>query len=125
MNELLDAISKVEKFLKTAELVLKHGDYDTCVSRCYYAMYIMAEAVLLTKGIQASSHKGVISLFGQHFIKTGIFDEELGKAINKAYDRRLYGDYSIGFSITEQIAKEQLETARKFVKVIKKYLLDK
>lgn len=63
-------------------------------------MYIMAEAVLLTKEIQASSHKGVISLFGQYFIKTGIFDREMGKAINKAYDRRLYGDYSIGFTIT-------------------------
>ncbi|MHA1187551.1 MAG: HEPN domain-containing protein [Candidatus Heimdallarchaeota archaeon] len=123
MNELKDAISKAEKFLVTAELVLKHGDYDTCVSRCYYAMYIMTESVLLTKEIQASSHKGVISLFGQHFIKAGIFEEDMGKAINNAYDKRLYGDYSIGFTITEIIAKEQLKIAKKFVKTIKNYLL--
>ena len=123
MSKLENAILKAEKFLETAELVLEHSDYDTCVSRCYYAMYIMAEAVLLTKDIQASSHKGVISFFGQHFIKTGIFEGELGKAINKAYDRRLYGDYSIGFQITQTVAKDQLVSATKFVEVLKAFIL--
>ena len=78
---------------------------------------------VINKNLQANSHKGVISFFGQHFIKTGIFDEELGKALNKAYDKRLYGDYSIGFWITEIVAKEQLEIAKKFVEALKKYLL--
>ena len=71
------------------------GDYDSCVSRCYYAMFFMAEAALFTKNLSASSHKGVISLFGEHFIKTGIFDRDLGKALNDAYDKRLIGDYCI------------------------------
>lgn len=48
MKEITNSIKKAEKFLQTAELVLEHGDFDTCVSRCYYAMYYLAEAVLLT-----------------------------------------------------------------------------
>ena len=56
-------------------------------------MFFMAEAALLTKKLSASSHKGVISLLGEHFIKTGIFDRDLGKALNDAYDKRLIGDY--------------------------------
>ena len=56
-------------------------------------MFFMAEAALLTKNLCASSHKGVISLFGEHFIKTGIFDRDLGKTLNDAYDKRLIGDY--------------------------------
>ena len=42
-------------------------------------MSFMAEAALLTKNLSASSHKGVISLFGEHFIKAGIFDRGLGR----------------------------------------------
>ncbi|GFP37733.1 uncharacterized protein HKBW3S44_01410 [Candidatus Hakubella thermalkaliphila] len=71
MKEIRDFIEKAEKFLTTAEHALDIGDYDSCVSRSYYAMLFLAEAVLLTKGLTASSHKGVISLFGEHFVKTG------------------------------------------------------
>ena len=58
---------------------MSDGDYDSCASRCYYAMFSIAQAALLTKGLRASSHKGVISLFGEHFVKTGVFERPHGK----------------------------------------------
>jgi len=79
MKEIRDFMEKAEKFLTTAEHALNIGDHDSCVSRSYYAMFFMGEAALLTKGLSASSHKGVISLFGEHFVKTGIFDREMGR----------------------------------------------
>ena len=118
MKEIKDFIEKAEKFLKTAEQALNIGDYDSCVSRCYYAMSFMAEAALLTKNLSASSH----SLFGEHFIKTGIFDRGLGKALNDAYDKRLIGDYGVGFILTEEEARDMLETAKNFVQRLKSYL---
>lgn len=122
MKEIRDFIEKAEKFLCTAEQALNAGDYDSCVSRCYYAMFFMAEAVLLTKNITASSHKGVISKFGEHFVKTKIFGRYLGKALNDAYDTRLVGDYGVGFRVTEQQAQDLLETAQDFVLKLKNYL---
>jgi hypothetical protein len=70
---------------------LNDGDYDSSVSRCYYAMFFMAEAMLLSKGLRVSSLKGVITLFGEHFVKTDILKEELGKALRRAYDLRQKG----------------------------------
>jgi uncharacterized protein (UPF0332 family) len=122
VKEIRDFIEKAEKFLITAEYALGIGDYDSCVSRCYYAMFFMAEAVLLTKGISASSHKGVISLFGEHFVKTGFFKRNLGKSLNDAYDKRLVGDYGVGFTVTEDETKNLLETAKDFIRKLKKYL---
>ncbi|HPC76815.1 MAG TPA: HEPN domain-containing protein [bacterium] len=122
MKEIRDFIEKAEKFLTTAEHALNIGDYDSCVSRSYYAMFFMAEAALLTKGLTSSSHKGVISLFGEHFIKTGIFDRETGKSLNDAYDKRLVGDYGIGFIVTEEEARDLLKIAWKFVHNLKSYL---
>jgi len=122
MKEIRDFTEKAEKFLSTAEQALNTGDYDSCVSRCYYAMFFTAEAALLTKSLTASSHKGVISLFGEHFVKTKILERNLGKALNDAYDKRLVGDYGVGFTVTEQQAKDLLKTAQDFVRKLKSYL---
>lgn len=122
MREIKDFIEKAQRFLNTAEHALNIGDYDSCVSRCYYAMFFVAGASLLTKGLAASSHKGVISLFGEHFVKTGIFDRDLGKALNDAYDKRLVGDYGVGSTIDREEAVNLLETARDFVRKLRDYL---
>jgi len=82
----------------------------------------MTEAALLTKNLSASSYKKVISLFGEYFIKTGIFDKGLGKTLNDAYDKRLIGNYGIGFIVTKEEAEEMLETAKNFVQKLKSYL---
>ncbi len=123
MKEIRDFINKAEKFMITAEQALGIEDYDSCVSRCYYAMFFMAEAALLTKGLTAYSHKGVISKFGEHFIKTKILERKLGKALNDAYDKRLIGDYGVGFAVTKEQAKGLLKTAQDFVGKLKDFLL--
>ncbi len=122
MRELQDFIDKADKFLETAQQALQTGDCDSCVSRCYYAMFFTAEAVLLTRDLRASSHKGVISLFGEHFVKTGIFKKEFGKALNDAWDLRLIGDYGVGVTIKKKEAEGLLETARYFVQTISDFL---
>lgn len=122
MKEINYLLEKSEKFLITAKHTLDIGDYDSCVSRCYYSMFFMVEAILLTKGLSAKSHKGVISFFGEHFIKTEIFKKSLGKDINYAHDKRLSGDYGIGFTITKDEAEELFKTAVNFVGKIKNYI---
>ncbi len=122
MREINDLVAKAEKYLITAETALNGEDYDSCVSRCYYAMFFMVEAVLLTRGLKASSHKGVISLFGQQFVKPGIFSKDLGKALKDAHDKRQIGDYGVGFTISLEEAKGTLRTARLFVDELKSSL---
>lgn len=122
MKEIKGFIGKAERFLTTAECALNIGDYDSCASRGYYAMFFMAEAVLLTRNLSASSHKGVINLFGEHFVKSGIFERDLGKALSEAYDKRLTGDYGIGLTISEEEAIKLLKTAQNFIWELKSYL---
>ena len=124
MKEVEELIRKAKRFLRSAELLFMDGDYDSCVSRCYYAMFFMAEAAIFTKGITAKSHKGIISLFGENFIKTGIFKEYIGKYLREIFESRQIGDYSASIAITEEEAREALEKARKFVSTVEKYLID-
>ncbi|MCD6531975.1 HEPN domain-containing protein [bacterium] len=123
MREVEFLISKAEQTLQTAEYIFGLGDYSSCVSRSYYAMFYMAEAALLTKGLSFSSHKGVIGKFGQHFVRTGIFPKEFGRWLSEAFDSRLKGDYFISVDITREEAEKVLESAKKFVAGVKEYLL--
>jgi len=122
VNELKGFIEKAERYLRSADQILIAGDYDSCASRCYYAMFFMAEAALLTKGLSATSHRGVISLFGEHLVKTGVLDKYLGRVLNDAWDKRLIGDYGIGLSVAKDEAEDLLKAARDFVGKVKEYL---
>jgi uncharacterized protein len=122
LNEIEDLMKKAKRYLKSAELLLLNGDFDSSVSRCYYAMFFMAEASLFMKGLKSSSHKGVISLFGEHFIKTGVFKETVGRNLKKGYDSRQKGDYSTGFFVSEKEAKERLENAKNFILELESFL---
>ncbi len=122
MSDAMELLKKAERALISAELLLKENDYEGSSSRSYYAMFYLAEALLLEKGLKFSSHKSVISLFGEHFVKTGIFKSDYGKNLSKAFEKRIMSDYSYTFHTDQGTAENLLTTAKDFVKTIAEYL---
>jgi uncharacterized protein (UPF0332 family) len=122
MKEIKSLIERANRYLKSAKMLLKGGDYESSVSRTYYAMFYSAQAMLLTKNLSFSSHKGVISAFGEHFIKTNIFPKEMGREFNRAFEKRQIGDYEYTFIISKNEAEEVLRYGKKFVEKIAHYL---
>ena len=122
MTEIDSLVRKAKKYLKSAALLLENQDYESCASRVYYAMFYSVEALLLTKKLSFSSHKGVLSGFGQYFVKTGIFSKEMSKNLNQAFEKRQLGDYGSSFAIEKEEAKELLENGQSFVRIITQYL---
>ena len=123
MKEVETAMGRADRAIKSADVLLRDGDFEGSVSRAYYAMFYGAEALLLTKGLKFSSHKSVISLFSEHFVKTGIFKPEMGRRLSKTFEKRLVGDYSFTTKVDEKDAKEVLNWAKEFVEKIKAYLV--
>lgn len=124
MNAVNELTEKAKRFLRTAKTAFELGDFDSCVSRCYYAMFFVAEAALLTKGLSASSHKGVLSMFSQYFVRTGVFPREMGRLLNDAYDKRIVGDYGIGVLFETEEVEQLLTDACAFVQTVSEYLSD-
>jgi uncharacterized protein (UPF0332 family) len=122
MTETEALIKKAQRYLKSAEMLLKDKDFESSVSRTYYAMFYCAETALLTKNLSFSSHKGVISAFGEHFMKTGIFPKELGRELNRAFEKRQIGDYEYTFSISGEEAQQILQSGKEFVNTIAGWL---
>ena len=122
MNEVKSLLERSRRYLKSAELLLEEGDYESSVSRTYYAMFYSVEALLLTRGLSFSSHRGVISAFGEYFIKTGLFPKEMGRELNRAFEKRQLGDYGYTFVISTEEAKEILNSGKRFVNRIAEYI---
>jgi uncharacterized protein (UPF0332 family) len=114
MSETGALIVKAQRYLRSAELLFRDGDYASSVSRSYYAMFYSAEATLLTKELTFSSHRAVIAAFGEHFVKTGVFPREFGRELNKAFEQRQLGDYESASTIPEETARETLTRAKEF-----------
>ena len=122
MKEATALIKRAQRYLKSAEILLKDGDRESSVSRTYYAMFYSAQAVLLTKSLSFSSHKGVISGFGEHFVKTDIFPKEMGREFNRAFEKRQVGDYDYTFVISDDEAQQMLQSGKEFVSTIAHWL---
>jgi len=117
-------IEKAKKFMKSAKLLLDVDDFDSSVSRIYYAMHYMVEALLLTKNLRIKSHRGLISIFGSEFIKTKIFPKEVGRQLKDAFDKRQIGDYEISVKINKKDVEELLKIGQGFIEKLKDYLVE-
>ena len=123
MKEVHALLLKAKRYLRSAELLLGDADYESSVSRTYYAMFYCAQAALLTKNMTFSSHRGVIAAFGEQFIKTNVFPRELGRELNRAFGKRQLGDYEYTSVVSDEDAR-QLLTGKEFCCTIERWITD-
>lgn len=107
--------NKAQDCIKDAELLLNAKRASAVVGRCYYAMFHAASAILLDKDVQRHSHQGIISAFGQFFVKPGIIDVKFHKYLIEAFDLRQESDYQPMADISEKQAAKLLDRAKEFV----------
>src|SRR3990172_8082988 len=84
---------RAKESLAAAELLHQSGYYGFAASRAYYAMFYMAEALLLGKNLAFSKHSAVIAAFGKHFVKKGIVSPEYHRYLISSLELRHAGDY--------------------------------
>lgn len=105
-----------------AQILLEKEKYDGAVSRAYYAAFHYGCALLLTKGLEAQSHKGMQRLFHLHFIRTGDLAEKMGVLLSHAQKAREEADYFPEVSFNKDIAQERLQEVAIFLEAAKTLL---
>jgi uncharacterized protein (UPF0332 family) len=121
MSRIQQLLTLAQEELDTADLLWKNDRYRACVSRSYYAMYHATQALLSLKDLSTKTHKGIIQMFGQHFIKTNIFPVELARALSDAYDMRRLSDYEETIFLSSKQSEIVLNSARSFIEQAVQY----
>lgn len=117
-----DAIQRARRYLDTADLLIDEGDFESCVSRAYYAMFYVARAVLKKKGTTPKTHGGLRNQFGLYFIKTGDLPERFADMLNNAEELQAFAEYAEERVITRDDAESTLRDAEEFVERISRLL---
>jgi uncharacterized protein (UPF0332 family) len=116
-------LRQARETLRDAHLLLDQGGSPaSIINRSYYAMFYTVLALLTDLDKESSKHSGMISLFDQHFVKSGKFPKTMSKAIHKAFDLRQIGDYRELIELDQKLAEEVLFSSDQFVESVEKYL---
>jgi uncharacterized protein (UPF0332 family) len=122
MPEQEDLLVQAHESLAAAKVLQAQGYYGFAASRAYYAMFYVAEAFLLGKGLAFSKHSGVHAAFGEHFAKTGIIPPEFHRYLLRGMEVRHAGDYGKARKVTLEEAEEQLARAEQFLELAERLI---
>jgi uncharacterized protein (UPF0332 family) len=116
-------LDKAQRAIQAAQALLTAGDFpDFAIGRAYYAMFYIAEALLEEKDLRFSKHGGVHGAFGEHYVKTGLFDPKFHRWLLNAFDTRIEGDYGAEVIVVTDDAEKLIHQAQEFLEVSRDYL---
>jgi len=118
-------IIKASMLLEESKLLTKSGFYNGSLNRSYYSIYNSVKALLEFKGIETKSHSGLLTMFHDHYVKTGEFSRTALDNLHRSEILREKSDYKNFFEASPTDAKEQIKNASLFLKESIKYLENK
>ena len=115
-------MERADETMEEVRLLSGHGHYNAAVNRLYYACYYAAEALLLHNHFEASTHSGVKSMLGLHFVSKGILSLEHGKTFNTLFEKRHSSDYEAFAYCDKELVDGLTPLAEAFIARIKELL---
>jgi len=117
-------IKTAKSDLKSADILMKEGEYRGANNRAYYAIYHAISAVHALDGKSYKRHKDTLANFNKDYVKTEIFPRNFGRKIAQAEEIRHASDYDDFYIATKEKAEEQIMTAKELIEQIESYCLN-
>ena len=124
-NRKENAAAELQKFRSSfaaADQLLSAGLFDDAMSRLYYAAFHLASAALLTLGVEATSHRRLLSLFAQHLVKPGLVPAHAGRILANLFALRNQSDYNRHFLLDDAGAREERARTQQLVDALSEFL---
>ena len=115
-------IEKAENIVSQINELEKLSYWDNIANRLYYALFHAVSALLIFDKHNVSTHKGSIVLFGQFYIKTGVFNINDGRLFSQLQTIREKSDYNCAYQTSEDEIKPLIYPTIELIKRIKLYI---
>ena len=117
-------IEKADRFFIQAKKNAEIQEWDVVANRLYYALFHAVSALLIHDGHKVGSHKGAVMVFGQHYVRTGIFTAQEGRFYSQLQTMREKADYNSAWQTTEEIINPVIEPVGLFIEKIRTRVQD-
>jgi uncharacterized protein (UPF0332 family) len=111
----LDEIVRAETCLAEARALAAAALPFGAASRAYYAVFHAARALIFSVGLEAKSHKAVVSMLGEHFVRPGRLSSSMGRLVSRMQRDREDADYAAGAVFTGAEASQMIADAETFL----------
>ncbi|MDH7487164.1 MAG: HEPN domain-containing protein [Anaerolineae bacterium] len=106
------ALGLAEEYVRAARHALEHSFYRLAVDAAYNAVELCVKGLLLLKLDQIpKAHGGVVQMFGQLYVVSGLVDPQIGRQINVHLELRNKARYDFHARIASEDAQETIESA--------------
>ncbi|MBI2514776.1 HEPN domain-containing protein [Candidatus Wolfebacteria bacterium] len=122
-KEIEEYLSNARDRIKSAEILKDAGQYSDAISRIYYSLFNAATAALLSKKLTAKTHHGLVLLFEENFVETGIIKPEIGRWLRRSKEAREAADYEVYKKFDKGTVEAGIKAAKEFVADIEKIVL--
>ena len=89
--------------------------WDVVANRLYYAIFHAVSALLIKDGYKVGTHKGAMLMFGQNYVKTGIFTADDSRLYSNLQMMREESDYDCVYTTTAKEMQPLFEPVREFI----------
>ena len=117
-------LEKAQKTFDAMELCVREKAFESAANRIYYAAFHAISALLIDAGFAVKSHRGVMALFGEHFVRTRVFTKADGTLFSDLVIMRDNADYNCFYEATEEKLTPYIEPTRQLIEKIKQYIAE-
>lgn len=110
-----DELARAATCLREARALQEAGLPYGATARAYYVVFDAARALLFSIGLEASSHRGVVSLLGERFVRPGRLSSRLGRLVSRMQRDREDADYATSAVFTAEDAAQAIADAESFL----------
>ena len=71
-------MEKADRTFGDVLFCMKERKWETAANRLYYALFHAVSALLVHDGYQVKSHRGILALFGEYYVRTESFPKRMG-----------------------------------------------
>ena len=118
----LDELVRADTCLNEARALHEAAFPYGAASRAYYAVFHAASALLFSVGLEARTHKGLVSLLGEHFVRPGRLSPAMGRLVSRLQRDREDADYALGAVFTREEAGTIIADAEAFVAEVRRLI---
>jgi len=118
-------ISRAKEAIEEVEVLKKAKKYNAAVTRVYYGVFYVIDALSLTDKFSTPKHSQLIGYFNKNHVKQKVIDPNIGKFLNRAYDLRTKSDYGELVNFTEEEVEEYFKEMKFIFSGGKKLLMKK
>ncbi len=115
-------MERANETMEEVNILAESGHYNAAVNRLYYACFYATQALLLKHHITATTHAGVKSMLGLHFVSKGIIPISCGKTFNTLFEKRHSSDYEAFAYCDKALVDDLTPLAEAYIQKIKEVL---